>query len=165
MIPNFSGMLQMLMDTDLDTTQQDYVRTAQASGKALVSLINEVLDQAKIESGKLELEMVPFDLRTVCDDILSLFCGKAQEKGLEVINDYIYISMLSGTTLLLHFDRANFVFVFLLCRTIQWEQLAVYVSSRVPETLIGDPGRMRQIITNLVGNSIKVSHLLHMDSK
>ena len=78
----------MLMDTDLDTTQQDYVRTAQASGKALVSLINEVLDQAKIESGKLELEAVPFDLRTVCDDILSLFCGKAQEKGLEVIKDY-----------------------------------------------------------------------------
>jgi histidine kinase 2/3/4 (cytokinin receptor) len=79
------GMLQMLMDTDLDTTQQDYVRTAQASGKALVSLINEVLDQAKIESGKLELEAAPFDLRLVCDDILSLFCGKAQEKGLEVI--------------------------------------------------------------------------------
>lgn len=79
----------MLMDTDLDTTQQDYVRTAQASGKALVSLINEVLDQAKIESGKLELEMVPFDLRTVCDDILSLFCGKAQEKGLEVIKSIV----------------------------------------------------------------------------
>jgi histidine kinase 2/3/4 (cytokinin receptor) len=123
---NFSGMLQMLMDTDLDTTQQDYVRTAQASGKALVSLINEVLDQAKIESGKLELETVPFDLRSVCDDILSLFCGKAQEKGLE---------------------------------------LAVYVSDQVPETLIGDPGRIRQIITNLVGNSIKVRYLLHMDSK
>ncbi|KAK3435585.1 hypothetical protein EUGRSUZ_C00012 [Eucalyptus grandis] len=44
------GMLHMLMDTDLDETQQDYVRTAQESGKALVSLINEVLDQAKIES-------------------------------------------------------------------------------------------------------------------
>ncbi|OEL34918.1 putative histidine kinase 3 [Dichanthelium oligosanthes] len=117
------GMLQMLMDTDLDTTQQDYVRTAQASGKALVSLINEVLDQAKIESGKLELEMVPFDLRTVCDDILSLFCGKAQEKGLE---------------------------------------LAVYVSDQVPETLIGDPGRIRQIITNLVGNSIKFTERGHI---
>jgi signal transduction histidine kinase len=97
---NFSGMLQMLMDTDLDTTQQDYVRTAQASGKALVSLINEVLDQAKIESGKLELETVPFDLRSVCDDILSLFCGKAQEKGLEVIKS---ISMLSCTAVLLYF--------------------------------------------------------------
>jgi len=120
---NFSGMLQMLMDTDLDTTQQDYVRTAQASGKALVSLINEVLDQAKIESGKLELETVPFDLRTVCDDIFSLFCGKAQQKGLE---------------------------------------LAVYVSDQVPETLIGDPGRIRQIITNLVGNSIKFTERGHI---
>ncbi|KAL5222527.1 hypothetical protein ABZP36_027240 [Zizania latifolia] len=117
------GMLQMLMDTDLDTTQQDYVRTAQASGKALVSLINEVLDQAKIESGKLELEAVRFDLRTVCDDIVSLFCGKAQEKGLE---------------------------------------LAVYVSEQVPKILLGDPGRMRQIITNLVGNSIKFTERGHI---
>ncbi|CAA6659963.1 unnamed protein product [Spirodela intermedia] len=110
------GMLQMLMDTDLDLTQQDYVRTAQASGKALVSLINEVLDQAKIESGKLELEAVRFDLRAVLDDVLSLFSGKSQEKGIE---------------------------------------LAVYVSDKIPEILIGDPGRMRQIITNLMGNSIK----------
>ncbi|KAK3166362.1 hypothetical protein QOZ80_1AG0044820 [Eleusine coracana subsp. coracana] len=117
------GMLQMIMDTDLDTTQQDYVRTAQASGKALVSLINKVLDQAKIESGKLDLEAVPFDLRTVCDDILSLFCGKVQEKGLE---------------------------------------LAVYVSDQVPQTLIGDPGRIRQIITNLVGNSIKFTDKGHI---
>ncbi|CAL5356082.1 unnamed protein product [Camellia sinensis] len=51
------GMLQMLMDTDLDVTQQDYVRFAQGSGRALVSLINKLLDQAKIESSKLELEI------------------------------------------------------------------------------------------------------------
>ena len=75
----------MLMDTDMDETQQDYVRTAQASGKALVSLINEVLDQAKIESGKLELEAVCFNLRAILDDMLSLFCGKSQEKGIEVM--------------------------------------------------------------------------------
>ncbi|KAI8018038.1 Histidine kinase 3 [Camellia lanceoleosa] len=49
-------MLQMLMDTDLDVTQQDYVEST-GSGRALVSLINELLDQAKIESGKLELEI------------------------------------------------------------------------------------------------------------
>ncbi|CAN1794515.1 Histidine kinase 3 [Linum perenne] len=112
------GMLDMLIDTDLDVTQQDYVRTAQGSGKALVSLINEVLDQAKIESGKLDLEAVRFDLRQILDDVLSLFSGKSQEKGVE---------------------------------------LAVYISDRVPDMLIGDPGRFRQIITNLMGNSVKVS--------
>jgi len=74
----------MLTDTELDVTQEDYVRTAQASGKALVSLINGVLDQAKIESGKLELEAVQFELRAILDDVLSLFYGKTQEKGIEV---------------------------------------------------------------------------------
>lgn len=74
----------MLMDTDLDTTQQDFARTAQASGKALITLINEVLDQAKIESGRIELEAVPFDLRSILDDVLSLFSGKTRDKGIEV---------------------------------------------------------------------------------
>ncbi|XP_071690882.1 histidine kinase 3 [Rutidosis leptorrhynchoides] len=117
------GMLDMLMDTVLDVTQQDYVRTAQASGKALVSLINAVLDQAKIESGKLELEALRFDLRAILDDVLSLFSGKSQEKGIE---------------------------------------LAVYISEKVPDILIGDPGRFRQIITNLMGNSIKFTDIGHI---
>ncbi|KAK7247009.1 hypothetical protein RIF29_41885 [Crotalaria pallida] len=117
------GMLHMLMDTDLDVTQQEYVRTAQGSGKALVSLINEVLDQAKIESGKLELEAVLFDVRAILDDVLSLFSERSQDKGVE---------------------------------------LAVYVSDQVPELLIGDPGRFRQIITNLMGNSIKFTDKGHI---
>ncbi|PHT43039.1 Histidine kinase 2 [Capsicum baccatum] len=110
------GMLQMLMDTNLDPMQLDYAQTAHNSGKDLISLINEVLDQAKIESGRLELEAVPFDLRAELDNVSSLFSGKSHEKGIE---------------------------------------LAVYVSDLVPEVVIGDPGRFRQIITNLVGNSIK----------
>jgi len=81
---SISGMLQMLMDTDLDATQQDYAQTTKARGKALITLINEVLDQAKIESGKLELEEVPFDLRSILDDVLSLFSGKTRGKGIEV---------------------------------------------------------------------------------
>ncbi|XP_059282269.1 histidine kinase 2 [Lycium ferocissimum] len=113
------GMLQMLMDTNLDPTQLDYAQTAHASGKDLISLINEVLDQAKIESGRLELEAVPFDLRAVLDNVSSLFSGKSHKKGIE---------------------------------------LAVYVSDLVPEVVIGDPGRFRQIITNLVGNSIKFTN-------
>ncbi|KAK6124776.1 hypothetical protein DH2020_041483 [Rehmannia glutinosa] len=119
------GMLQMLMDTHLDETQQDYVTTAIESGKALVSLINEVLDQAKIESGKLELEAVSFDLRAILDDVLSLFSGKSQDKKVE---------------------------------------LAVYVSSKVPVTLVGDPGRFWQIVTNLVGNSIKLHLKLSLEN-
>ncbi|KAJ0234426.1 Histidine kinase 2 [Hirschfeldia incana] len=110
------GMLKMLMDTDLDAKQMDYAQTAHGSGKDLISLINEVLDQAKIESGRLELENVPFDMRLVLDNVSSLLSGKANEKGIE---------------------------------------LAVYVSSQVPEVVVGDPSRFRQIITNLVGNSIK----------
>ncbi|KAI4368502.1 hypothetical protein MLD38_017053 [Melastoma candidum] len=116
------GMLHMLMDTNLDITQQDYVRTAQASGKALVSLMNEVLDQAKIESGKIELEAVQFDVRSILDDVLSLFSGKSQDKV----------------------------------------ELAAFISDKVPSAIIGDPGRFRQIITNLVGNSIKFTERGHI---
>lgn len=79
-----SGMLQMLTDTELDTTQQDFVVTAQESGKALINLINEVLDLAKIESGRIELEAVPFDVRDILDNVISLFYEKSQAKGIEV---------------------------------------------------------------------------------
>ena len=74
----------MLMDTNLDTDQEDYAQTAHDSGKDLISIINEVLDQAKIESGRLELEEVPFDLRAVLDNVVSLFSGKSREKEIEV---------------------------------------------------------------------------------
>lgn len=110
------GMLQMLMDTNLDLNQLDYAQTAHASGTDLISLINEVLDQAKIESGRLELEAVPFDLRADLDKVVSLLSGKLHDREIE---------------------------------------LAVYVSDQVPAIIVGDPGRFRQIITNLVGNSIK----------
>lgn len=74
----------MLMDTNLDPCQLNYAQTAHDSGKDLISLINKVLDQAKIESGRLELEAVPFDLRAVLDKVLSIFSGKSHEKGIEV---------------------------------------------------------------------------------
>lgn len=97
----------MLMDTDLDVTQQDYVRTAQGSGKALVSLINEVLDQAKIESGRLELDAVQFDLRAILDDVLSLFSGKSQEKGVEVISLSCFALSVIACCFLLYIFAVN----------------------------------------------------------
>lgn len=74
----------MLMDTHLDASQQDFAETAHTSGKELISLINQVLDQAKIESDRLELEIVPFDLRAVLDNVVSIFSAKTHEKGIEV---------------------------------------------------------------------------------
>ena len=79
-----AGMLGLLLDTDLSSTQRDFAQTAQVCGRALIALINEVLDRAKIEAGKLELEAVPFDLRTILDDVLSLFSEKSRNKGVEV---------------------------------------------------------------------------------
>lgn len=101
------GMLQMLMDTDLDATQQDYAQTAHASGKDLISLINEVLDQAKIESGRLELEDVPFDLRSVLDNVLSLFSGRSNEKGIEVwlkFSAFYFSNVLTSLCRFLYYD-------------------------------------------------------------
>jgi histidine kinase 2/3/4 (cytokinin receptor) len=80
----FVGMLDMLLDTELKTTQRDFAQTAQVCGKALISLINEVLDRAKIEANKLELESVPFHLRSILDDVVSLFSSKSREKKIEV---------------------------------------------------------------------------------
>ena len=79
-----AGMLALLLDTDLSSTQRDYAQTAQVCGKALIALINEVLDREKIEAGKLEMEAVPFDIRSILDDVLSLFSEKSRNKGIEV---------------------------------------------------------------------------------
>lgn len=86
---NFSaciaGMLGLLLDTDLSSTQRDFAITAQVCGRTLIGLINEVLDRAKIEAGKLELESVPFDPRYILDDVLSVFYEKSRHNGIEVM--------------------------------------------------------------------------------
>ncbi|CAM0944275.1 unnamed protein product [Alopecurus aequalis] len=78
------GMLDMLLGTDLTMTQKDFAQTAQGCGKSLIRLINDVLDRAKFEAGRLELEAVPFDLRSLLDDVISLFPSKLKEKSIEL---------------------------------------------------------------------------------
>ena len=74
----------MLLGTDLTMTQKDFAQTAQGCGKSLIRLINDVLDRAKFEAGRLELEAVPFDSRSLLDDVTSLFPSKLKEKSIEV---------------------------------------------------------------------------------
>ncbi|MEQ8957171.1 MAG: response regulator [Coleofasciculus sp. C2-GNP5-27] len=78
------GLTGILENTKLDNHQQDLVETIRQSGETLLTTINDVLDFAKIESGKLELEFKPFNLRDCLESSVDLFAPKAVQKGLEL---------------------------------------------------------------------------------
>jgi len=66
------GMAELLNSTKLDNTQQTYVQTILNSGKLLITIINDILDYSKIEAGKVNLELIPFNLKNTLTDILNL---------------------------------------------------------------------------------------------
>ncbi len=78
------GMSGLLLDTQLDAEQQDYVATIRDSGDALLTLINDILDYSKIEAGRMDLESHPFDLRECVESALDLVGIRAIEKHLEI---------------------------------------------------------------------------------
>ncbi len=110
------GMVDLALPKQADSTARDFLQTARQSADLLLSLLNDLLDSAKIESGKLELESAPFSLRRVLEQTARVLTVRASEKG-------------------------------------------IYFSSRippeVPDNLIGDQVRLRQILLNLGGNGIK----------
>ena len=79
------GMAQLLANTRLTDEQHDYVRTINTSADALLSIINDILDFSKIEAGKMQIESVPFSLRTVYEDVAELLAPRARERGLELV--------------------------------------------------------------------------------
>jgi PAS domain S-box-containing protein len=78
------GMLEMLTQTRLDRDQQEYVETALGSAEALLRVINDILDFSKIEAGKLDLERVPFDVRSLTEEIATLFAARSSSDRLEL---------------------------------------------------------------------------------
>ncbi len=78
------GMTELLLDTQLDQTQRDYLQMVQESGGSLLTIINDVLDFSKIEAGKLELEEQVFELRENLGDIMRTLAVRARGKKLEV---------------------------------------------------------------------------------
>ncbi len=78
------GMTGLLLDTKLDLDQRDFVETIRNSSDSLLTIINDILDFAKIESGKLELEEQPFNLRSSIESALDLVASFASAKGLEL---------------------------------------------------------------------------------
>ncbi len=110
------GMAELLLDTPLRAEQREYLATLKDAAESLLGLINDILDFAKMEAGKLELEPEEFDLRDALGDTLRTLGLRAHQKGLE---------------------------------------LACRIAPDVPERLVGDPRRLRQVIVNLVGNAVK----------
>jgi two-component system, sensor histidine kinase and response regulator len=81
------GMSQILSETSLDANQREYVDIIRGSAKALLSLINDVLDLSKIEAERLELEHVSFDLRDVIYETVAAMALQSAAKGIELIVD------------------------------------------------------------------------------
>ncbi|WP_243039151.1 hybrid sensor histidine kinase/response regulator [Dyella sedimenti] len=76
------GMAELLLSTPLNGMQRDYAEAMQRSGGMLLKLLNDALDLARIEAGRLELESVPFDPRALVEDVAQLERGQARAKGL-----------------------------------------------------------------------------------
>ncbi len=117
------GMSQILAETELDGTQREYLDIIRGSAKALLSLINDVLDLSKIEADRLELENVDFDLIHLLYETVAATALQAAAKGIELI---------------------------------------VTIEPDVPVMVRADPGRLRQVVLNLIGNAVKFTHEGHI---
>lgn len=80
------GMTELLLGTPLSVKQRDYVQTIHSAGNELLTLINEILDISKLESGQIELDDVQFDLNALIEDCLSIFRAKAEQQNVELIS-------------------------------------------------------------------------------
>jgi len=79
------GMSALLSETNLDEEQRSFIDVIHTSGENLLSVINNILDFSKIDSGKMVLEQHPFDLRQSIEDVLDLFSAKAAHSQLELV--------------------------------------------------------------------------------
>jgi signal transduction histidine kinase/CheY-like chemotaxis protein len=116
-IIGFTGLL--LEDRELTAEQQGFLENIRGSGDILLDTINDVLDLSKVSAGKLEIEKIVFDLRTVVESAVDLMAETAQKRKLE---------------------------------------LALAIDEKVPATVIGDSGRIRQVLVNFVSNAVKFTH-------
>jgi len=113
-ILGFSGLMQR--SPEISAGQRENLTIINRSGEHLLNLINDVLDMAKIEAGRIVLEIAAFDLGALVRDITDMMRVRAEERGLQLLLDQ---------------------------------------SSEFPRLIRGDEGKLRQVITNLLGNAIK----------
>ncbi len=78
------GMTDLLLDTELVPAQKDFADTISSSADSLLSLLNDILDYSKIEAGKLDLEIIPYQPRKVLDEVLDMLGVKARENNIQL---------------------------------------------------------------------------------
>ncbi len=79
------GMSNLLLEGPLNDEQRDFIETIRNSSESLLLLVNEILDLSKVESGNMQLEEQPFDLRQALEEALDLMAPQAADKGLELV--------------------------------------------------------------------------------
>jgi signal transduction histidine kinase/ActR/RegA family two-component response regulator len=82
------GFANLLLETQLDPEQREFAQTVQRSGDALLAVINDVLDYSKIEAGRMTVEQIDFDLRSVCDEVRSILLAAVAKQGLVMSLSY-----------------------------------------------------------------------------
>jgi len=110
------GMVELLRHTSLDEEQLEYLQTMSGSGRALLVIINDILDLSKMEAGRMELESFTFSLERLLLELSNSFESEASAKD---------------------------------------AKMGVDIDLTLPPYLLGDEVRLRQILTNLIGNAIK----------
>ena len=105
------GMSDLLVETDLNPEQQEFVRCIRTSAESLLTVINDILDFSKIEAGKMPIEPVDFDLRMAIEDLAEIFAHPAHSRGLELVClvEREVPSYVRGDSGRIHQILANFV--------------------------------------------------------
>lgn len=104
------GMSQLLMSSKLTSEQRNYLFTIDKSGKHLLSLVNDVLDMAKIDAGKVELESIPFEVGDLVNDVCEIFDYKAKKQGINLYSEVVpMLPTLLGDPLRIKQILLNFV--------------------------------------------------------
>lgn len=86
-ISNIINISKMVLKTNLDNRQQDYLEKIQVSGRVLLELVDDVLDYSHLESGKLQLDRGDIDIASMIESVVALYQSKAKEKGIKIIVD------------------------------------------------------------------------------
>jgi len=79
------GFSNLMLDTELNIKQQDFIRKIRGSSQSLLGIINDILDFSKIEAGKMDLEAIEFDLLAEMESVVTMFGDSARKKGVELI--------------------------------------------------------------------------------